>query len=71
MVHLVERINALTNNRLRVGNHIMATDNWYTSLQAARFCHSTGLHYVGTLRTNRINSMSPPAGAILWGLGFI
>jgi len=64
LVHLVERINSLTNNRLKVGNHIMATDNWYTSLQAARFCHATGLHYVGTLRSNRINCASPPAGAI-------
>jgi len=64
LVHLVERINALTNNRLKVGNHVMATDNWYTSLQAARFCHATGLHYVGTLRSNRINSASPPPGVI-------
>jgi hypothetical protein len=65
LVHLVERINSLTNNRLKVGNHVMATDNWYTSLQSARFCHSTGLHYVGTLRTNRISVASPPPGVLL------
>jgi hypothetical protein len=62
LVHLVERINSLTNNRLKVGNHVMATDNWYTSVQAARFCHSTGLHYIGTVQARRINRLSPPAG---------
>lgn len=64
LVHLVERINALTNNRLKSGNHVMATDNWYTSLQAARFCHSTGMHYIGTVRVNRLSAAAPPDGAI-------
>jgi len=34
-------------------NHILFTDNWYTSLDVARLCLLREIHVVGTIKTNR------------------
>eukprot|EP01035_Chromulina_nebulosa_P027422 gene27422-36069_t len=34
-------------------NHILFTDNWYTSFQSSRICIERGLHMVGTIKANR------------------
>jgi hypothetical protein len=34
-------------------NHVICTDNWYTSLAVLLFCASIGCHFLGTCKTNR------------------
>jgi hypothetical protein len=33
--------------------YILFTDNWYTSLEVAKWCLSKGIHFIGTIRINR------------------
>jgi hypothetical protein len=51
--------------RLVRNNHILTTDNWYTSIHEAIFLAQHGIHALGTLRANRVTSAQPPAGAII------
>ena len=34
-------------------NHILFTDNWYTSFQSSEICAQRGIHIVGTIKANR------------------
>jgi hypothetical protein len=34
-------------------NHIISTDNWFTQFESAAFCRSHGIHFNGTIKTNR------------------
>jgi hypothetical protein len=64
LVQLVNRINSLTDNSLSRGGHVLATDNWYTSLHSAMFLQQHNIHSVGTVRTNRLHAADPPRAAI-------
>jgi hypothetical protein len=39
--------------KLHNKNHIIAMDNWYTSIEVAIYLASVGIHLVGTVKTNR------------------
>jgi hypothetical protein len=41
-------------------NHIIVTDNWYTSIDSMMFVLGTGNHAIGTVRTNKLGL--PAAG---------
>ena len=43
----------LQSGRYDNNGHILFTDNWYTSLDAAYHCFQRGINYVGTIKTNR------------------
>ena len=43
----------LNNVRYWNRNHILFTDNWYTSFESARICAERGIHVVGTIKANR------------------
>ena len=43
----------LTNEKYWNRNHILFTDNWYTSFEAARICTGREIHVVGTIKANR------------------
>jgi hypothetical protein len=43
----------LKNENYHNKNHILATDNWYTSLEVARICIKRGILFVGTIKVNR------------------
>ena len=34
-------------------NHILSTDNWFTQLASALWCRVRGIHFNGTIKTNR------------------
>jgi hypothetical protein len=42
-----------SNEDYRNKNHNIATDNWYTSINAATYVKSIGMDFVGTVRLNR------------------
>ena len=44
----------LANEKFWIRNHVLFTDNWYTSFEAARICTEQGIHVVGTIKANRI-----------------
>ena len=64
LIQLVNRVNSLTHNCLSEGGHVIATDNWYTSLQTAVFLQQENIHSVGTIRINRLSAAGPPPGAV-------
>jgi hypothetical protein len=64
LVQLVNRINFLTRDALSQGGHVIATDNWYTSLHSAMFLQQKNIHSIGTIRLNRLSTASPPPAAI-------
>ena len=43
----------LANEKYWNRNHILFTDNWYTSFEAAQICAQRGIHVVGTIKANR------------------
>ena len=43
----------LENEKYWHRNHILFTDNWYTSFQVAQICTQRGIHVVGTIKANR------------------
>lgn len=64
VMKLTERVVAAQPRILR-NNHILTTDNWYTSIHEAIYLARHGIHACGTLRANRVTSAEPPAGAII------
>ena len=65
LVQLVNHVNSLTHDGLSQGGHVIATDNWYTSLSTAAFLQQKNIHSVGTIRTNRLSAARPPEGATI------
>jgi hypothetical protein len=63
LVQLVNRVNSLTRGCLSQGGHVIATDNWYTSLHSAKFLYENNMHSVGTIRINRLSAADPPRTA--------
>ena len=63
LVQLVNHVNSMTNHSLSQGGHVIATDNWYTSLHTAMFLQEKNIHSVGTVRTNRLSAADPPRAA--------
>ena len=45
----------LLNNRYWHKNHILYTDNWYTSIPLLQYVLQKGVHLVDTIRTNKKN----------------
>ena len=43
----------MSDKRLCNKNHLLATDNWYTSVVLAIFLLSIGVHFLGTCKSNK------------------
>lgn len=42
-----------TKGKYQNKNHIIVTDNWYTSIGSIKFCLGSGNHSIGTVKTNK------------------